>query len=355
MRVRHIVVALALLMLVAGVLPLHPAGAVRVRAASGLTSHSPIIIYGDSNFTAANGVVSGTGTQSDPYVIAGWKILNWGFAQPYTVGIGVVNTDKYFIVRDVYLDPGTRDPEPGGPDAVILDLVSHGTVQNATVNGSWRGISAAWSNDISFLGNSINNTIIDMIVWEVTNGTVSGNALGSAATDVLIENCNGTRFVANSLIGGNVGLNVTISNDTTVYHNNFLGNTDPAQLWQPSLNVTWDNGYPSGGNYWSNYTGVDHCSGPQQTNCSGPDGVGDTPYTFATGGVDHYPLMEPYPHAAPPPQTPSPFAAAGWTLYLGIAGIVVVAAVVVVVIVMRRRKTGKGPQLPIGPSPPQGT
>src|SRR5581483_2068987 len=36
--------------------------------------HAPILVEGDANFTAAHGVVSGSGAPSDPYVIAGWSI-----------------------------------------------------------------------------------------------------------------------------------------------------------------------------------------------------------------------------------------------------------------------------------------
>jgi hypothetical protein len=50
----------------------------------------------------------------------------------------------------------------------------------------------------------------------------------------------------------------------------------------------WDNDYPSGGNYWSDYSGVDFNSGPYQ-NLTANDGIGDTPYT-----IDRYPLMAPF-------------------------------------------------------------
>ena len=73
------------------------------------------------------------------------------------------------------------------------------------------------------------------------------------------------------------------------YHNNFIDNYHPSSAWD-----IWDNGYPSGGNYWSDYSGVDNYSGPGQ-NISGSDGIGDTPYNISGyGDQDRYPLMLPY-------------------------------------------------------------
>ncbi len=56
---------------------------------------------------------------------------------------------------------------------------------------------------------------------------------------------------------------------------------------------SWDDGYPRGGNYWSDSTGVDNCSGIDQNVCPGPDGISDTPYSFSVG-EDRYPLMHPF-------------------------------------------------------------
>jgi hypothetical protein len=66
-----------------------------------------------------------------------------------------------------------------------------------------------------------------------------------------------------------------------------------------SVNV-WDDGYPSGGNHWSDYVSVDVKNGIGQ-DLPGSDGIGDTPYTIDADNVDRYPLMNPY--GAPPPVT----------------------------------------------------
>jgi hypothetical protein len=70
-----------------------------------------------------------------------------------------------------------------------------------------------------------------------------------------------------------------------------MGNT--VQLATYYATNTWDNGYPSGGNYWSDYTGSDAKSGPNQDQ-SGSDGIGDTPRVIDFYNKDNYPLMEPW-------------------------------------------------------------
>ncbi len=88
----------------------------------------------------------------------------------------------------------------------------------------------------------------------------------------------------NISFNGDYGIKIYTSYDNNLfYHNNFIDNT-PKNAYDEGDDI-WDNGYPSGGNYWDDYTGTD----------GDGDGIGDIPHDI-TGGSnqDLYPLMNPW-------------------------------------------------------------
>ena len=139
--------------------------------------------------------------------------------------------------------------------------------------------------------------------------TVSGNNLSNAITAVSILNSSNATITGNTLQSNAQGLILNNTANIQVFHNNFLNNALQAQDTNSTQNI-WDNGYPSGGNVWSDYTGVDNCSGPQQNICPSPDGIGDTPYTF-NNNQDNYPLMQPFVPDPPAAVTVAPEATPG--------------------------------------------
>jgi hypothetical protein len=61
---------------------------------------------GNSDFTPANGVVSGAGTYNDPYIIEGWDINSAS-----NHGIWIEYTTAYFVVRNCYVHEGAPTTE----------------------------------------------------------------------------------------------------------------------------------------------------------------------------------------------------------------------------------------------------
>ena len=64
--------------------------------------HDPIVISDDSEFTSENGVVSGSGNESDPYIIENWEIA-LDAASEASAGILISGTESHFVVRDAYI------------------------------------------------------------------------------------------------------------------------------------------------------------------------------------------------------------------------------------------------------------
>jgi hypothetical protein len=109
----------------------------------------------------------------------------------------------------------------------------------------------------------------------------------------------------NNISRNGVGLKIYGAYQVSIFHNFFLNNTRQAI---PGGTVSWDDGYPSGGNFWSDYNGSDLCSGTAQNECPDPDGIGDVPYCERVNGsdtpvLDRYPLIRPQ---APPLRPPKP-------------------------------------------------
>jgi parallel beta-helix repeat protein len=137
----------------------------------------------------------------------------------------------------------------------------------------------------SSYNNICGNTLTDghgMWLFSSSNNVIIQNNLDLTSNRLIRLNLTGAPAP-----GGTMMLHRSSNN--VIYHNNFVMNRN--QLYtNESVNI-WDNGYPSGGNYWSNYTGVDLYRGPYQDE-SGGDGIGDTPYVIDDNNQDNYPLMK---------------------------------------------------------------
>jgi len=101
----------------------------------------------------------------------------------------------------------------------------------------------------------------------------------------------------NNITNNNIGIHLVPSSNNSVYHNNFIGNTEQVHIYTSLHPNSWDNGYPSGGLHWSDHNPLDLYSGPFQ-NETGRDKIGDLPYVIDGNNTDRYPLI--YPHGYVP-------------------------------------------------------
>jgi parallel beta-helix repeat protein len=123
-----------------------------------------------------------------------------------------------------------------------------------------------------------------------TNIKVKGLNLKNNYQGILIAYSNNIIINQNNIMSNRYGIWLSYSSSNFIYHNNFVNNAVHVYGY-PSTNV-WDNDYPSGGNFWSDYTSVDLYSGSYQ-NETGSDGVADAAYIIDASNTDRYPLMGP--------------------------------------------------------------
>ncbi|MCJ7423421.1 right-handed parallel beta-helix repeat-containing protein [Candidatus Bathyarchaeota archaeon] len=226
----------------------------------------------------------------------------------------VVGIDNIVVNGAGYTVQGTG----GGAHGILLFRRTNVRIQGMTIKAFSEGICLDFSSGNSIAGNNIAaNKHGLVLVFDCSGNSIAGNNITSNGGGIDLSyssnynSISGNNIAAsngagidlsyssnyNSISGNNIaasngaGIDLSYSSSNKIFHNNFENNMP--QVFSPYSASIWDDGYPSGGNYWSDYTGVDLKSGPNQ-NQLGSDGIGDTPYTIDSNNTDHYPLMWPW-------------------------------------------------------------
>ena len=136
-------------------------------------------------------------------------------------------------------------------------------------------------------GNTITNNNDYTISISGSFNIISGNTLTNNNNSCIdLSGSSNNTIFGNNITNNERGITISdignvISIGNLISHNNLINNQYQIYLWY--ANATWDDGYPSGGNYWSDYKGTDNDG----------DAIGDTPYVIDENNTDNYPLMAP--------------------------------------------------------------
>ena len=227
------------------------------------------------------------------------RLINNSMANNSDIGIHLVYSHNSTIADNTFVNDGLLAGS-------YKNSVKNNTVYDNTVNGE----------PLIYLEDVSDQTITDagqVILVNCDNITVknfelSGTTVGielfetdnSRILDINVsDNCYGILlgYSSNNVLMGNdvsnnvYGISLFISSDNLMYHNNLVDNNIDQASDNTGTN-SWDNGYPCGGNYWSDYEEkYPYASGICES------GIWDAPYAISggAGAQDRYPLLQPSP------------------------------------------------------------
>jgi parallel beta-helix repeat protein len=280
-----------------------------------ISNSGGIFLDTSSNNVLRNNAVSGTGI--------GFEVS--GSPQPklssFINDIDTSNTINgkkiYYLINksDLSINPSTY------PNIGYLALVNCTRMIVENTHFNTQGILLAWTTDSQITNNDISNNYGDGVILNyasnnkitknninANSGTgirlsysnqnlVSGNYITRSQMGIyLIYSASNNTITENNIADQDIGINFYTSSSNLIYHNNFVNNTkqvDDASWGHPQFpgvplpsENMWDNDYPIGGNYWSNYTNLY----PEAEELDS-SGIWETPYIIDENNQDRYPLM----------------------------------------------------------------
>ncbi len=233
-----------------------------------LADHEPIVIGSNYEFTEENGVISGSGTLEDPYMIAGWKI-DAGYSR---YGISIHRTDRYFVISDVRISGASQA-------GIFLSYVENGLVKNCEISGNWIGITLNFCSANRIESCTLTANTDGVHLYFSHNNQLLWNVISKNDTGLWLDASNNSDIIANEISDNYMGAYLDLgAQGNLIYANSFIDNIHNAHSVSDN---TWDK--DGRGNYWSDWEALDVDS----------DGIWDSPYVIRSqGDQDNFPLAE---------------------------------------------------------------
>jgi parallel beta-helix repeat protein len=271
-------------------------------------STTGILVHESSYNNISSNVLTEVNTGINIWAGSGFNVIESNTIQCSWRGISLGSVSKHNTIAGNEIEGGANSY-----GISIRESSSHNAIyRNTITNEGYEGITIAASDNISVKKNNLTNNSYGISLAKCSNVTIAQNSIksnnqsgvrliGHALDNIVSENniagneigvslftdgvpqyLRNNKIVANNITDNNVGVSLSGCSDNQIYHNNFLGNA--IHVSTEDDYDFWDDGYPSGGNHWDDYTGID----------SNGDGIGDTPYLIKGYNVDRYPLMTQY-------------------------------------------------------------
>ncbi len=198
-------------------------------------------------------------------------------------GILTRNTAGNHIIEDCRISQN-------GSYAVNAHQFSGSVIRNCRVFDNQNGLRFGWGWDIRIQDNFVyHNKNAGVYPDSCYSSTIERNLIYANGVGIEMGYIAGHNTLRENIILDNKqGIQIDLEgrdlNYNRFYYNAIVNNIVP--VGDSPNNIArfqqWDNGFPNGGNYWSNYSGRDEDQ----------DGIGDTPHQFLSNARDDYPLMK---------------------------------------------------------------
>jgi thermitase len=198
--------------------------------------------------------------------------------------VAVVNSTNIFV-KSLNLTNNSQ--------GILFAYTANSTITNVSVSNSGCGIELDESNNNSISGNLALENYLGVRLAHSNHNIIRSNKVSRGLVGIDLDGSSSNIISGNTVSDNTLyfGYGISLmyfSSNNMIFHNDFIDNTVQVFL-SDSFNNTWDDGYPSGGNFWSDYSDVDLYYGPDQ-NETGNDGIWDHPYVIDGDNQDNYPL-----------------------------------------------------------------
>ncbi len=254
-----------------------------------LVVNKSVVLTGESRGAIIDGGQSGVvvSVQALNVTISGLTIRNGG--NRYS-GISLLSSEAKIIDNNI----------TGNWCGIQYSDTSRNIILSNVITNNMNGIGGQWMMETVITGNIIADNSEGMMLSDSYQNTIDHNDIRNQwGYGIFIQNAYQNVIVRNNILLNNEGnyssaIMINQASYNKLHHNNIINRGRQVDyLSEPEQFNIWDDDYPSGGNYWSDYGGSDLYSGPFQ-NMTGSDGIGDTPHIIAVENEDRYPLAHPY-------------------------------------------------------------
>jgi parallel beta-helix repeat protein len=207
-----------------------------------------------------------------------------------TQGVFVGTSSNNTVSKNVITNP-VPNPKPSSTYGIWISGESYNnTFSGNVITNSNFGVRFFFSSLNTVTENNITNNGSGLFLTSASNNTISANTIReNNLNGVYLEDSSNNNTLSGNTVAEN-GNGIYLTDNSyynKIHENNFLHNSIQVS---GHIQNAYDLGWPTGGNFWSDYGGVDAYTGAYQ-NLTGRDGLGDISQPILLDNPDHYPLM----------------------------------------------------------------